>query len=525
MNLTSEQYQILKLPISEDAPCGVNIKSDRSLFRSLRNEFNIAQSSLRQLTQNPNAEDSDQLRENLIRDWSQLNTSLIEQFSTKTRDIELISWCCVSQVILDHSLSTLIYWLQWFIDLVEQYWYEIHPISENDQLSPDEIQKEQIKLKTKAFITFIGDSEQSTLFYIPVLQLNLFSNVTLFDYQSAARKGEVETIKEVCLSILQTEKSKIQTQLNHTHQVLHLLDQLDETVNRKIADVGGLKINFQFVKAAFRHLENALIHVSGLRPEMTNDSEIKSDQTLAESESSETRASSDENQSLQNQSSQPSPTLSSSSLSSSSTLSSSSSVSSSSVSSSSVSAASFSEKNLMTAYSNIGSVIQTNQYNRDTAFHLLQEIADYFRQSEPHSPVSYLIEKAIRWGYLPMPDLIKTMTEESGGNWLELMFAHSGMENQDGFKLPERPMNLHSFSEPVAPEIETRTASDPLDSAQAKSSNIDVANKPEPVQIQVDALTNQQTSAQPDSTESKLKSADEQTAADSPKPKKSGLRW
>jgi type VI secretion system protein ImpA len=33
-------------------------------------------------------------------------------------------------------------------------------------------------------------------------------------------------------------------------------------------------------------------------------------------------------------------------------------------------------------------------------------VADYFRQSEPHSPVSYALEQAVRWGRMPLPDLL-----------------------------------------------------------------------------------------------------------------------
>jgi len=44
--------------------------------------------------------------------------------------------------------------------------------------------------------------------------------------------------------------------------------------------------------------------------------------------------------------------------------------------------------------------------NRDSAFQQLRNIAEYFAESEPHSPVSYLLEKAIRWGYMSLPDLM-----------------------------------------------------------------------------------------------------------------------
>ena len=47
--------------------------------------------------------------------------------------------------------------------------------------------------------------------------------------------------------------------------------------------------------------------------------------------------------------------------------------------------------------------------NRDHAFHELRKIADFFAKNEPHSPVSFLLEKAIRWGYMSLPELMKEL--------------------------------------------------------------------------------------------------------------------
>jgi type VI secretion system protein ImpA len=40
--------------------------------------------------------------------------------------------------------------------------------------------------------------------------------------------------------------------------------------------------------------------------------------------------------------------------------------------------------------------------NREEALSRLGEVADYFRRAEPHSPVSYLVERAIKWGRMPL---------------------------------------------------------------------------------------------------------------------------
>ncbi len=47
--------------------------------------------------------------------------------------------------------------------------------------------------------------------------------------------------------------------------------------------------------------------------------------------------------------------------------------------------------------------------DREDALQRLREVATYFRRSEPHSPISYSIEQAIRWSGLPLTELIKEL--------------------------------------------------------------------------------------------------------------------
>jgi type VI secretion system protein ImpA len=40
--------------------------------------------------------------------------------------------------------------------------------------------------------------------------------------------------------------------------------------------------------------------------------------------------------------------------------------------------------------------------SRADALRQLAAVADYFRRAEPHSPVSYLVQRAVRWGEMPL---------------------------------------------------------------------------------------------------------------------------
>lgn len=60
-----------------------------------------------------------------------------------------------------------------------------------------------------------------------------------------------------------------------------------------------------------------------------------------------------------------------------------------------------------------GSSINTALNSRDDAFKQLNIIADYFKKTEPHSPISYILTKAVRWGNMPLEELMMELIPDS----------------------------------------------------------------------------------------------------------------
>lgn len=55
--------------------------------------------------------------------------------------------------------------------------------------------------------------------------------------------------------------------------------------------------------------------------------------------------------------------------------------------------------------------------SREDAFRKLAEVADFFRRTEPHSPLSYLLDQGVRWGRMPLPELLSELIpDESARN-------------------------------------------------------------------------------------------------------------
>lgn len=44
--------------------------------------------------------------------------------------------------------------------------------------------------------------------------------------------------------------------------------------------------------------------------------------------------------------------------------------------------------------------------SREEAFQTLLKVADFFRRTEPHTIVSYVLEQVVRWGRMPLPELL-----------------------------------------------------------------------------------------------------------------------
>lgn len=50
--------------------------------------------------------------------------------------------------------------------------------------------------------------------------------------------------------------------------------------------------------------------------------------------------------------------------------------------------------------------------SREQAIRQLQDIAAFFRRTEPHSPVAYLAEKAAKWGTMPLHEWLRTVVKD-----------------------------------------------------------------------------------------------------------------
>ncbi len=68
---------------------------------------------------------------------------------------------------------------------------------------------------------------------------------------------------------------------------------------------------------------------------------------------------------------------------------------------------------------------QPKELTRDTALSRLRDLADFFRRSEPHSPISHHLEEAVRWGQLPLAELLTELIPDE--NARKALFTRIGI--------------------------------------------------------------------------------------------------
>jgi type VI secretion system protein ImpA len=67
--------------------------------------------------------------------------------------------------------------------------------------------------------------------------------------------------------------------------------------------------------------------------------------------------------------------------------------------------------------------------SRQDALKRLSDVADYFKKAEPHSPVAYLVERAVKWGNMPLEAWLQEVIKDS--NTIENLREILGMDNSN----------------------------------------------------------------------------------------------
>lgn len=373
MIVNDKVLQKLKEPVNEQQYCGTYIKLDRQAFRALRNVYNEANSAARKLLQTPDESELDELNENNINSWKRLSDQLCETFQKQTKDIELLSWLMVSQLYLDDTLIGFKNTLDLLNTLLTEHFDELNPvIPEASIKAQDEAGKlrESLDFKMVAFSQMVGIGESDSILYAPMSQVRLLGNVSYFAYQSAEMKGECPKLREDLKKDVSANAEKYKTTIETLKQCKTLCNDIYVLLGSKCQPLGIQTPNFMFI---INHLDRILKSVGFLTGFSIEDKKV---QTAEEPVQDNNASSPAEPQTA------------------------------------AVQTVAVQTAGVVNNSQSFELLSKNSEVTREQVFEELANIAKYFRSTEPHSPVSYLIEKAIRWGHLSLPELLNELISD-----------------------------------------------------------------------------------------------------------------
>lgn len=73
--------------------------------------------------------------------------------------------------------------------------------------------------------------------------------------------------------------------------------------------------------------------------------------------------------------------------------------------------------------------------SRQDALTRLSQVADFFRKTEPHSPVAYLVQRAVKWGNMPLDSWLREVVKDEGvlGQLQETLGLGAGGYSSDSY--------------------------------------------------------------------------------------------
>ncbi|MDA9556444.1 type VI secretion system ImpA family N-terminal domain-containing protein [Vibrio sp.] len=383
-------------PISDDSPCGTYLKLDRTAYRSLRNAYNNSQSAFRKLVETPDASSDQDILETNDNAWKELRNVTENALSNDTKDLELIGWYISSQLFtpepflhLAQSTTVLKTW-------VEIFWESLNPFQpENKLKATDEvgIAKERAEFRTRPLLQLVGETNDSTAIYQSILMLGFIGDITYTDFLKSEKEGTLTELKSRALSSFDGDT---ENNLMNLAQAYVALDDTEKLIAEQCHKIGAQVISFKHIKSNISDLINAIQYLVPERfePWPFDDTyrEIKEEEPVATIEHLTQNDSADDLDSNTTEALPSSPTATT-------------------------------PRTQQVVVAKAGDIV-----HRDQAFQELRKIAEYFKETEPHSPVPFLLERAIRWGYLSLPELLQEMigAESQAIDHINLL---SGMDN------------------------------------------------------------------------------------------------
>lgn len=341
--MSLELEGLLKV-ISDEAPCGIDC--------SFSNEFYAIKKA--RIQDDPLLEQGDWVAEPKQADWAFVSSQSIELLTEKTKDIRLYGWLLEAWSNL-YGFEGIAKGLELTQQSLTEFWMLLHPeIAEDDLdqrlgLLQGLINQLPVLIK-KTAITNTAIS-YSLMDYDALLHQQNLRRKHAEDYDDVATNTSLEQFEQ---ELFNTSKS---FQYKNYQAFLEILKQWN--ILREVLDglMGVDAPSFAAIESQLESLHSNLKKIYkteafGLQPAMATADSVEEKSAADQQTSTQLTEHIAVSASAINQPFQPK--------------------------------------------------IQSHVANREQAMQVLQEISDYFQLNEPHSPVSYMLQKTIKWSQMPL---------------------------------------------------------------------------------------------------------------------------
>ncbi len=305
--------------------------------------------------------------------WGQLREVTEEALLNKTKDLEILGWFITSQLFTSTPFENLAKSAGLIGGFASAYWSDLNPKPPVEKLKAADDSgrnKEWAEFRIKPLLQLVGESNESTSIYVPLQMLPVIGDITYGDYLRAEKNGTLPSLKEQASASYSSDCK--QTLLYLSEAYLNLQES-EKIISEKCNEDGATAVSFRFIKSNIEEIIKSVQYLVGekIRPwPLDSNYQLASQQPAAE-ESLSTESGNDKAPTNSPDSVQPNNTTTT-------------------------------QQTVAVNAIAAGEIV-----NRDHAFKELRKISEYFRDTEPHSPISFLLERAIRWGYLSYLNCLK----------------------------------------------------------------------------------------------------------------------
>ncbi|NUW69223.1 ImpA family type VI secretion system protein [Vibrio coralliilyticus] len=380
----------LLTPISGDNPSGRYLKLERDEYRKLRNLYNISQSSFRELVETLEASQDLSLVEKNNKNWHALCNSLLEVMVNQTKDLELLCWYTVGQVFTSSPYQNLSTASTALVGFVELFWSTLNPCIPEEKIKSSnniEMQKELVRFRLKPLYQLTGESQDSTALYAPLQMMKLVGDITYGDFVRAEKSGSLNELKDIVLSF---NSVSVDETLKSLSKIYQDFGAAENVISAECQKVGISAVNFKFIKANIENLINAIRYLVGgvhiLWPLDDNYNLITEENKLSTDTIKENSQTTNPLENVQ-------------------------------------------QKNVVVAVEQHLTAANRIINDREQAFSELRKISAFFQRNEPHSPIPFLLGRAIRWGNMSLPELFDEMIG-SDSNAMSQVRLLSGIDQE-----------------------------------------------------------------------------------------------